>query len=157
MSEFTNTYNNRNNNVDGHSKTKNERSRKSTHEFPQSEHNDNEQTFQPEYTEFGGFSGYDEKYENGKEESENDVLSYHQNNKIKKQHLSDPILIRDKLNKFKQLKKLKYKDRIQKEKEKHFKWKNKCRTFKQNYNLMRSQPEEKVVHMMDSFGRIIKN
>jgi hypothetical protein len=99
------------------------------------------------------------------EEPETSVLNFPKS-KIKKSKTIpfSEYSLNQKINNFKKIKKEKYRTRIKKEKEKHMKWKARSRTYRQqiaNYKTFQEQnqqqPREAVVHMMDSFGRVIKN
>jgi hypothetical protein len=158
MSEFTNTYLNRNDLDDGQGKRKTSRSRQSKDKLHESGNNPDEGNTEdnngPRWTEPESNVG-----EQSQEELEDNVLSFEPKKKKNSKILGDSLLVyQDKLNQFKSQKKRKYKVRIQKEKQKHFKWKEKCKFIKNKVQAFEQQQNSQtVVQLTDSFGRLIKH
>jgi len=164
MSELTSTYDpNRNGIDDGYGTDEAIRVRESNNEFQEPKrYHSNKSTEKPR-------SRIREKEPNDvgsneEEECETSVLNF-STPKIKKSKTIpfNEYSLNQKINNFKKIKKEKYRTRIKKEKEKHLKWKTRSRGLRQqianykNFQEQNQQPKEAVVHVMDSFGRIVKH
>lgn len=165
MSELTSTYDpNRNGVDDGYGIDETTRYGKSENDFQESTRYHSNQSSEKPRSRIRETEPANDGPEQ-EEESETSVLNFAKP-KIKKSKTIpfNEYSLNQKINNFKKIKKEKYRTRIKKEKEKHLKWKNRSRGYRQqisNYKTFQEQnqqhPKEAVVHMMDSFGRLVKH